>query len=226
MLLFDEPLSNLDAKLREQMRLEIRASAAAARNNELVCNALIKIEAMAISDRIVILKDGCIEQSGTPEEVYTRPSNHFVADFIGRANFVSGHVVAAANGGYNLEVSGRTVYVPAAGQESFAPGDFADILLRPENTYVLRKGAEPAGAGPGDLMPVVDGRLVRRTFLGSVVEYEIEVPGHPRILAEMANPFATGILDPGDEVTVYFSPQSRPLARGVRRTGLGGTCGL
>ena len=172
-----------------------------------------QIEAMAISDRIVILKDGCIEQSGTPEEVYTRPSNHFVADFIGRANFVSGHVVAASNGGYNLEVSGRTVYVPAAGQESFAPGDFADILLRPENTYVLRKGAEPAGAGPGDLMPVVDGRLVRRTFLGSVVEYEIEVPGHPRILAEMANPFATGILDPGDEVTVYFSPQVAHLLR-------------
>lgn len=211
-LLFDEPLSNLDAKLREQMRLEIRAL----QQRHGITSLYVthdQIEAMAISDRIVILKDGCIEQSGTPEEVYTRPSNHFVADFIGRANFVSGHVVAAANGGYNLEVSGRTVYVPAAGQESFAPGDFADILLRPENTYVLRKGAEPAGAGPGDLMPVVDGRLVRRTFLGSVVEYEIEVPGHPRILAEMANPFATGILDPGDEVTVYFSPQVAHLLR-------------
>lgn len=217
-LLFDEPLSNLDAKLREQMRLEIRAL----QQRHGITSVYVthdQVEAMAISDRIVILRDGCIEQSGTPEEVYTRPANHFVADFIGRANFVSGRITGVSNGGYDLEVNGRTVFVPYSGDETFEPGDFADILLRPENTYVYARGdssAETAAANAGlngHLTAVVDGRLVRRTFLGPVVEYEIEVPGHPRIVAEMSNPFVMGVLNPGEEVTVYFSPKVAHLLR-------------
>ena len=223
-LLFDEPLSNLDAKLREQMRLEIRAL----QQRHGITSVYVthdQSEAMAISDRIVILKDGRIEQVGTPEEVYTRPATHFVADFIGRANFVSARVVGVAAGGYDLEVNGRTVFVPRSGQGSFGPGDFVDILLRPENTYVLprtdvvppteatvRQPMPQAGSG-GELTPVVDGRVVRRSFLGAVVEYEIEMPGHPRLLAEMSNPFAWGMLEPGSEVTVYFSPQVAHLLR-------------
>lgn len=217
-LLFDEPLSNLDAKLREQMRLEIRAL----QQRHGITSMYVthdQSEAMAISDRIVIMKDGRVEQVGTPEEVYTRPASHFVADFIGRANFVSARVLAASPDGYELDVSGRTVSVPRWGQESFAPGDFVDILLRPENTYVRpRAGGQEAapapGAGPGEpLTPVVDGRLARRSFLGAVAEYEIEVPGHPRLLAEQANPFASGLLEPGDEVTVYFAPRVAHLLR-------------
>ncbi|OUN01657.1 MAG: hypothetical protein BAA04_00210 [Firmicutes bacterium ZCTH02-B6] len=216
-LLFDEPLSNLDAKLREQMRLEIRAL----QQRHGITSVYVthdQSEAMAISDRIVILKDGRIEQAGTPEEVYTRPATHFVADFIGRANFVSARVAGVSKGGYDLEVNGRTVFVPGSGQDSFGPGDFVDILLRPENTYVLpRSGAVgqpvPGAGAQGELTPVVDGRLVRRSFLGAVVEYEIEVPGHPRLLAEMSNPFAWGLLEPGSEVTVYFSPRVAHLLR-------------
>lgn len=217
-LLFDEPLSNLDAKLREQMRLEIRAL----QQRHGITSLYVthdQSEAMAISDRIVILKDGRIEQSGTPEEVYTRPASHFVADFIGRANFVSARVAGAGAGGYDLEVGDRTVFVPRTGEAAFGPGDFVDILLRPENTYVRpRSGGAPGQSGTSasleaDLAPVVDGRLVRRSFLGAVVEYEIEVPGHPRLLAEMANPFAYGLLNPGDEVTVYFAPRVAHLLR-------------
>lgn len=207
-LLFDEPLSNLDAKLREQMRLEIRAL----QQRHGITSVYVthdQVEAMAISDRVVILKDGCIEQSGTPEDVYTRPANHFVADFIGRANFVSGRVAGVAPDGYELEINGRTVLVPYDGEAAFRPGDFADMLLRPENTYVRTRGDEsPKGFGGDDgAQPVVDGRLLRRTFLGPVVEYEVEVPGHPRIVAEVSNPFAHGLLEPGSDVTVYFSPR-------------------
>ena len=214
-LLFDEPLSNLDAKLREQMRLEIRAL----QQRHGITSVYVthdQSEAMAISDRIVILKDGRIEQVGTPEEVYTRPVSHFVADFIGRSNFVGARVAGINADGYDLEVNGRTVFVPRTGEKAFAPGDFVDILLRPENTYVRpRRDDTPKGPVHGaaggtlesELAPVVDGHIVRRSFLGSVVEYEIEVPGHPRLLAEASNPFASGMLNPGDEVTVYFSPK-------------------
>lgn len=216
-LLFDEPLSNLDAKLREQMRLEIRAL----QQRHGITSIYVthdQIEAMAISDRIVILKDGSIEQEGTPEEVYTRPVNHFVADFIGRANFVGGRIAQVEQGGYALTVNERTVFVPYENVSDFAPGDFVDILLRPENTYIVPAGAIDGESGAttpdgNQLAPLVDGQIVRRTFLGSVMEYEIEVQGHPPIICEQANPFATGLVQTGDRVTVCFAPVVAHLLR-------------
>lgn len=211
-LLFDEPLSNLDAKLREQMRLEIRAL----QQRHGITSLYVthdQVEAMAISDRIVILKDGSIEQMGTPEEVYTRPANHFVADFIGRANFVGGNVSGVEDGGYRLSVNGRTVFVPYENGDEFAENDFVDILLRPENTYIMppKSGAADGATqstrmGNVNLAPLVDGHIVRRTFLGPVVEYEVEVSGHPALVAEAANPFAHGLMQTGDQVTVCFAP--------------------
>ncbi len=90
-LLMDEPLSNLDAKLREEMRTEIRRI-----QKEMNITSVYvthdQIEAMTLSDRIVVMNQGVIEQIGTPVEMYRFPTNRFVADFIGRANFVSGEV--------------------------------------------------------------------------------------------------------------------------------------
>ena len=90
-LLMDEPLSNLDAKLREEMRTEIRRI-----QKELNITSVYvthdQIEAMTLSDRIVVMNQGIIEQIGTPVEIYRFPNSKFVADFIGRANFVAGVV--------------------------------------------------------------------------------------------------------------------------------------
>ena len=86
-LLFDEPLSNLDAKLREQMRLEIRRIQQTFRITSIYVTH-DQTEAMTVSDRIVVMDAGAVRQVGTPFEVYSRPANRFVADFIGRANFL------------------------------------------------------------------------------------------------------------------------------------------
>ena len=95
-LLMDEPLSNLDAKLREEMRTEIRRI-----QKELNITSVYvthdQIEAMTLSDRIVVMNQGVIEQIGTPVEMYRFPNSRFVANFIGRANFISG-VVQTQNG--------------------------------------------------------------------------------------------------------------------------------
>ena len=94
-LLFDEPLSNLDAKLRAEMRVELRAL-----QRRLGVTSLYvthdQEEALAISDRVIVMNVGGIEQIGTPEDIYNRPKTRFVADFVGSANLIAGRVTAAA----------------------------------------------------------------------------------------------------------------------------------
>src|SRR5690606_18947418 len=93
-LLFDEPLSNLDAKLRVAMRSEIRNL----QRRLHITSVYVthdQVEAMALSDRIVVMNNGQIEQMGSPEEIYRHPVSRFVADFIGRANFLEATVLSA-----------------------------------------------------------------------------------------------------------------------------------
>ena len=110
-LLFDEPLSNLDAKLREQMREEIRKV-----QQGLNITALYvthdQVEAMALSDQIVIMNKGRIEQVGTPAEVYMRPASRFVADFIGKVNFLPAEVQELVNQQADVKVYGTKIFVP------------------------------------------------------------------------------------------------------------------
>jgi iron(III) transport system ATP-binding protein len=109
-LLFDEPLSNLDAKPREQMRAEIR------RIQQTLGITSVYVthdqaEAMTLSDRIVIMNQGRIMQIGTADQIYRRPTNIFVADFIGKANFLPAHVVGVFPGRLDLEVLGRPLSI-------------------------------------------------------------------------------------------------------------------
>jgi iron(III) transport system ATP-binding protein len=163
-LLFDEPLSNLDAKLREQMRAEIR------RIQQTLGITSVYVthdqaEAMTLSDRIVVMHQGRIVQIGTAAEIYRRPANRFVADFIGKANFLPAHVVSASpNGSLDLEVFGRVLRLPVPDNPSH-PGEHVTLLSRPEAILVARSGDGYTG-------------YVRRTaYLGSVVEYDIDVAG-------------------------------------------------
>ena len=107
-LLMDEPLSNLDAKLRESMRTEIRRI----QRSLGITSVYVthdQIEAMTLSDRVVVMNQGLIEQVGTPIEVYRYPNSRFVADFIGRANFIEATVVNSRPGDLVVKVYGQTV---------------------------------------------------------------------------------------------------------------------
>jgi iron(III) transport system ATP-binding protein len=169
-LLMDEPLSNLDAKLREQMRTEIRSI-----QKRLGITSVYvthdQVEAMTLSDRIVVMNEGRIEQVGSPTEIYRYPRTRFVADFIGRANFVQGTVRGRSDGQLVLDSLGTTLAVPALAND-LREGQLATLVVRPEMVDV----DVPEGQ--------VEGMVRRATYLGNVVEYDIEVAGQLLSLVE------------------------------------------
>ena len=189
LLLFDEPLSNLDAKLREQMRIDIRKL-----QQRLGITSIYvthdQIEAMSISDRVVVMNRGKIEQTGAPRELYSKPANRFVASFIGKAAFLPGEKAAA---GWTL--LGRP-WNPEAG-ESLIPGKY-DIMVRPEGVRL-----SPAGSGLGHLK----GTVIRSTYLGSLMEYEVDLPGTEPLTVHIPNPFERNPLAPGAAAELTLIPE-------------------
>jgi iron(III) transport system ATP-binding protein len=181
-LLFDEPLSNLDAKLRVSLRSEIRRI-----QRQLGITSIYvthdQSEAMALSDVVVVMDSGRIEQAGSPDEVYRRPASRFVADFIGRANFVEGDVLAVDGDRIEIELLGQRLRVPAA--PGHATGSTATVVVRPESVRV----------GTGELQARVQGS----TFLGSIVEYELAIADQT-LLAIDPDWMSRGLHAPGDEV--------------------------
>lgn len=199
-LLFDEPLSNLDAKLRVQMRSEIRSV-----QQRLGITALYvthdQDEAMALSDRIVIMNHGRIEQVGTPDAIYRHPETVFVADFIGSANFLDPGRVTLLDDTARVDVLGTQREIPAAPGSADAASHV--VLVRPESVVV-----RPAQAG--DTEETVRGRrgrILSAVFYGSLVEYEIDTDAGT-IVAEVTDPDPEDVLAEGDVVDVDF-PASR-----------------
>ena len=188
-LLFDEPLSNLDAKLRLSLRSEIRRI-----QQQLGITSVYvthdQAEAMALSDVVVVMNSGRIEQAGPPDEVYRRPATRFVADFIGRANFVTGTVRHADDGVADVSFMGQEIRLPAASGQ--VPGAAATIVVRPESVRI----------GSGELR----GRVRRSTFLGPLVEYELGV-GEQVLLAVDPEWISRGLHAPGDEVSWSLRPE-------------------
>lgn len=164
-LLFDEPLSNLDAKLRVQMRDEIRQL-----QKRLGITTVYvthdQEEAMAISDRIAVMDRGAIAQLGSADEIYQRPASEFVARFIGRANLLPAQVLDARAGGANVRILDQTLVVPSP-PKGLAPGDVAQAMVRPERITLL------ADDGSG-----LRGTIQSRSFLGEKIEYLLKAGEH------------------------------------------------
>ena len=188
-LLMDEPLSNLDAKLREQMRTEIRRI-----QQRLAITSVYvthdQVEAMTLSDRIVVMNEGKIEQIGTPTEIYRRPQTRFVADFIGRANFVEGTVRDRRDGQLVLDVLGTTL-TALAPETGFGLGDPATLVVRPEMVEIDPPESQ------------VEGIVRRATYLGNIIEYDVEVAGQLLALVEH-DPRHTTIHPEGQRVSLSF----------------------
>ena len=167
-LLFDEPLSNLDAKLRVQMRREIRDL-----QRRLAITAVYvthdQEEAMAVSDRIAVMNEGSIVQEGTAEDLYHRPASQFVAQFVGRVNLVAGRITEIEGATAAIAVLGTTLAAQPVPQ-GLASGDPVTLVVRPEAIEIVRGSA-------------VDGSLhatvVSRMFLGEKIEYLLQCAGSP-----------------------------------------------
>ena len=166
-LLLDEPLSNLDAKLRVQMRRELRQL-----QRKLSVTTIFvthdQEEANTTADRIAVINDGIVQQIGTPMELYDRPANLFVANFLGVANVVEG-AMKDDNGRLEFHSTDGAVIVPIA-QGDQGP---SSIVFRPQNLTIRQQDAEPV---PGTTQ--LTGTVEHKEFLGGVVRYRVAVGGH------------------------------------------------
>ena len=189
-LLFDEPLSNLDAKLRKRMREEIRQL-----QQRLGITAIYvthdQAEALAISDRIVVMDRGCVSQIGTPLELYKAPGNRFVAEFIGEANFLPARIESAENGWADVRIGPQQLRVQSRG----LPVGPVTVLARPE-AIRIRTG----GSG-------LTGTIQKVSYLGSSADYTVETDLGSILITDYA--MEGGILGAGTAVALEF------LAHGV-----------
>jgi iron(III) transport system ATP-binding protein len=167
LLLLDEPLSNLDAKLREEMRFELKRL-----QRDLNITAVYvthdQVEALAMSNVIAVMNRGVIEQVGKPREVYNRPASKFVADFIGSSNFFDG-IIDHKRDGDTYSVRTDEGEIIATSQYDFAPGAAVTVAIRPEHVPIER--GLPETSEPGRW----GGKVLARAFLGDSVEHKIEV---------------------------------------------------
>jgi putative spermidine/putrescine transport system ATP-binding protein len=192
-LLLDEPLSALDAAVRLTLRLEIR------RIQRSLGIATMYIthdqeEALSISDRVAVMRDGRIEQLGAPEQIYTEPANEYVARFVGTSNRLDVRVLDA---GSAVEWHGRTVAVESDG--GLTAGNPAVMIVRPERIRIAPATDGAAGDGWA-------GSVVERTFLGAVTRLTVRV-GDDILLADLPGEATSAVrLGIGDAVAVAFEP--------------------
>ncbi len=183
-LLMDEPLSNLDARLRDSMRTELKRL-----TTELGVTTLYvthdQIEALSLGDRICVMQGGRILQQGQPEEVYNRPVDVFVAQFVGDMNFVAGEVVGP---GLVRTALGT---IECDTEEDYQTGDAVTLAIRPEH---VERAAEPRRGA------TVEGKVLTRLFIGDAAVWQVEVNG----LTLVAKVRGTERVRPGDRVPLRF----------------------
>jgi spermidine/putrescine ABC transporter ATP-binding subunit len=204
-LLLDEPLSNLDALLRDEMRVELK------RLQERLGTTMIFVthdqaEALILSDRVVVMEAGRVEQIGRPEEVYRRPATAFVARFLGRANFLAGTVTEAGATATVVGLDGG-LSVVAAPRAGLASGQPVHVAIRQESIRIEAVFAEPGTEAIGEI-----GRLNRfaatvvfHAFAGQAHHYVIQLANGREL--EIAAPGAALPLPRGSRARVEWSPE-------------------
>jgi spermidine/putrescine transport system ATP-binding protein len=209
-LLLDEPLGALDLKLRKEMQLELKAL------QQEVGITFVYVthdqeEALTMSDVIVVMRDGVIQQQGTPEELYERPVNRFVANFIGVSNPVPGQIVtfdagsrqALVESARGLRLNGRVTAPDAAP----AVGDEVVVAIRPERLRIDPAGTAADGAG----RTAVDGQIRQGTYLGDQTEYRVDTAQAGELVVRRQNAAGANSgpgFGPGDLVVVSWHEEA------------------
>ena len=197
LLLLDEPLSNLDAKLRERMRFELKRI-----QRELGLTTVYvthdQSEALALSHEIAVMKDGKIVQIGSPREIYERPRTKFVADFIGATNFLEGRVVSTDSNQNSLLVSTALGRLKVRADGPIAANTAVVISVRPEDVELSEQA--PAKGDPYNLCV---GTVDQKVFLGEYVDFQIKV-GETVILSRAHSSIRTPI---GDRIHLRINPE-------------------
>ncbi|HEX2267024.1 MAG TPA: ABC transporter ATP-binding protein, partial [Actinomycetota bacterium] len=205
-LLLDEPLAALDQKLRKAMQQELK------KLQERVGISFLYVthdqeEALTLSDRLAVMSDGRILQEGTPDQIYERPTSRFVADFIGQSNFFSGTVKRTDEGHVVVDASG--LILRCSPTPWSRPGTSVLVSIRPEKI----RPASPNAMTADDRVNVVTGRLARRTYLGDLVRYQVELPGGVELMVQRQNergdPASAWVV--GSDVDIAWDAESAAL---------------
>ncbi|MBM3597647.1 MAG: ABC transporter ATP-binding protein [Alphaproteobacteria bacterium] len=195
-LLMDEPLGALDLKLREAMQEELRAL-----QDKLQITTVYVThdqgEAMSLSDRIAVMNAGRIEQLDTPSNIYGAPRTEFVANFVGKINFLRGTLSGQQDGFALIDTPVGRIRARMAASASFGSDSRVTVSIRPENLRVIHR-AEDAGD-----MNTVAGRIVSRLFTGNLSHVRVAVPGEVELLVEMR----PSDLSDAAEVTIGWRPE-------------------
>ncbi len=206
-LLLDEPLAALDRKLRRDMQIELQTI-----QREVGITFILvthdQEEALSMSDRVCTMLEGRIIQVGSPTDLYDEPVNRYVADFVGRSNFLGGRVVSSDAEGAKIETdtgksfAGRT----PSGVQSPARGEIAVVAIRPEMIHIAR--AEESHALDGEVTAFA--KIKNRIFLGEQTEYLVEAEGvgEVHVRAPKHVEARTGGFAPGDRVLIGWREES------------------
>jgi iron(III) transport system ATP-binding protein len=211
-LLLDEPLSNLDAKLRLDMRSEIRRICRAAGLTAIYVTHDQK-EALSIADRMAVLNKGLIEQIGRPQDLYLRPGNLFVANFMGETNILTGTVRAAENGRVEVQSKIGTIVSSVPPATPLRAGDAVSVSLRPE---AIRIGAASTAAAGSDRPNVFDGIVHDTVYLGEVAQHQVtigEAANGPTVKAFELNPKIVARDEARERAKLWFDPTDAVVLR-------------
>ncbi len=203
-LLLDEPLSNLDAKLREEMRIELRRLVKSLGMTTIFVTHE-QIEALTLSDVIAVMKDGRIAQEGTPLEIYQRPADPFVADFIGQSNMVEGKVASTSSTA--LEIDSRVGRVTCDARPGLKTGDTVVVAIRPEHIRLTADEVVPANA--------LTGTVASASFIGTAMDCIVRIGDYP--LRVLIHPDQAP--KPGESLTLHVAARHcLPIPAGTKGT--------
>jgi iron(III) transport system ATP-binding protein len=209
-LLFDEPLSNLDAKLRRSMRREIRDAHDRSGGTSIYVTH-DQEEAITLSDRIVVIRGGKIQQVGTPKEIYTEPATSFVADFIGFDNLLAATVTEVRAGSTAVKLMSATGPVWTSKGITRAPGTQVVLAARADDLEIGPLGS-PGSPGDGQVPDAaIHGVIRSRTYAGGQLEYLVEASGTQVVVRAPETGAAAGLMDVGSQASVRFPADAAVL---------------
>ena len=203
-LLMDEPLGALDKRLREIMQVEIRHL-----QKQLGITTVSvthdQVEALVMSDVIAVLDRGVLQQVGPPLEVYRRPANQFVADFIGESNLLPG-TVAEAERGFLVFVTTRGLPIRVTGSPGLGPGTRAHVVVRPEYVQI--------GTAADHAANRYDAEVLETLYVGDLIKYRVRAPGGDELVAKALASASIRPWHAGQKVAIGWDPQDcLPLSR-------------
>ncbi len=199
LLLLDEPLSNLDANLRSYMRDEIKKIKEKL-NLTVIFVTHDQEEAMSISDEIVVMKEGKIEQVGRPAEIYRYPASQYVADFIGNVNFLEAEILDYRdNGQVQLDTGVGMLKVFPPRKININKGGKVLTVLRPEAIDVLSHFPNDVSTEQN----ILKGEVLDNKYLGSIIRYQVRIKKET-LTVEVSNPTEKDLLASGSEIVLKF----------------------